>query len=53
MDVNMTRQVYGDGSVGGPYQAGESVMQEVFQAALGDIINLLKFDDFPLTELPG
>jgi len=53
MDVNMTRQVYGDGSVGGPYQAGESVMHEVFQAALGDIINLLKFDDFPLTELPG
>jgi len=53
MDAKMTRQVYGDGSVGGPYQAGESVMHEVFQAALGDIIDLLKFDDFPLTELPG
>jgi creatinine amidohydrolase len=38
------RQVYGDGSFGGPYQAAPEVMDEIFQAALADVLQLLKFE---------
>lgn len=38
------RQAYGDGSFGGPYLADEAVQQEIFDAALGDILQLLKFE---------
>lgn len=44
MNAEQARQVYGDGSFGGPYQASESVMQNIFQAALDDILQLLKFE---------
>ena len=44
MNAGQTRQVYGDGSFGGPYQASESVMENIFQAALDDILQLLKFE---------
>ncbi len=44
MDAETTRQVYGDGSFGGQYRADETVMQELFQAALEDILRLLKFE---------
>ncbi len=44
MNADQARQVYGDGSFGGPYQASELVMQKIFQAALDDILQLLKFD---------
>ncbi len=43
MDSRTARQVYGDGSFGGAYIAGETVMQEVFAAALGDVLQLLEF----------
>lgn len=39
------RQVYGDGSFGGPYQVEDAVYQEMFQAALEDVLQLLEFDD--------
>lgn len=39
-----TRQVYGDGSFGGAYQAGEEVMQNLFEAALQDVLQLLRFE---------
>lgn len=38
------RQKLGDGVYGGPYKASDEVMQEVFTAALQDVLNLLKFD---------
>jgi len=38
------RQVYGDGSFGGPYQASPEVMQEIFAASLADVLQLLKFE---------
>jgi len=38
------RQVYGDGVFGGPYQAEAAILQEVFDAALQDILVLLKFE---------
>ena len=44
MDAERTRQVYGDGSFGGPHRAGDEVMHEVFAAALQDILQLLAFD---------
>jgi creatinine amidohydrolase len=38
------RQVYEDGSFGGPYQAGPDVMEELFSAALQDVLQLLRFE---------
>jgi creatinine amidohydrolase len=44
MDAATARAVYGDGSFGGPYQASEEVMHELFAATLNDILQLLKFE---------
>ena len=38
------RQVYGDGSFGGFYQASPDVMEELFAAALQDVLQLLRFE---------
>ena len=45
MDAKTAREVYGDGSFGGPYKASEEVMHELFAAALEDILMLLKFEE--------
>jgi len=45
MDAQTARQVYGDGSFGGPYVASEQIMHELFAAALNDILLLLKFGE--------
>jgi len=37
-----TRALYGDGMFGGPYQASDEIMAEVFQAALDDVLHLLE-----------
>ena len=44
MGAAEARQVYGDGSFGGYYQADEAVMAALFNAALQDVLQLLKFD---------
>lgn len=44
LDSKTARQVYGDGSFGGPYRASDEVMHELFAAALADIVQLLEFD---------
>jgi creatinine amidohydrolase len=44
MNAAQARVVYGDGSFGGPYEAELAVMDEIFQAALEDILHLLSFD---------
>jgi creatinine amidohydrolase len=44
MNAAQARQVYGDGSFGGPYQAPKDVMQLLFDTALNDVLQLLKFD---------
>ena len=44
MNAETARQVYGDGSFGGPYSAPEPVMEEIFRTALEDILQLLKFE---------
>ena len=37
------RQVYGDGSFGGPYQVDGKIMHEIFSACLGDVLQMLEF----------
>ncbi len=44
MGAKQAREVYGDGSFGGPYQASEEIMHEMYTAALEDILQLLKFE---------
>ncbi len=44
MDAQTARRVYGDGSFGGPYRAGEEVMNEMFTSCLQDVLQLLGFD---------
>lgn len=44
MNAAEARQVYGDGSFGGYYWASDEVMEELFRAALADILQLLKFE---------
>jgi creatinine amidohydrolase len=39
------RRVYGDGVFGGPYSAPQSIMDEIFAAALQDVLQLLKFEE--------
>lgn len=41
---NEARQVYGDGSFGGPYEVEPQIMDEIFSAALQDILVLLRFE---------
>lgn len=38
------RRIYGDGSFGGDYEASAEVMIEIFDAALKDILELLRFE---------
>jgi creatinine amidohydrolase len=44
MDAQTARDIYGDGSFGGRYLVLPEIMQEVFDAALQDILQLLKFE---------
>lgn len=43
MDARTTREVYADGSFGGPYSVSAGIMQEIFAASLEDVLQLLKF----------
>lgn len=43
LNADEARQAYGDGVFGGPYQVEEAVMQEVFDAALKDVLFELDF----------
>jgi creatinine amidohydrolase len=44
MNAKQTREVYGDGSFGGAYRVSQDVMNEIFEAARADILQLLRFD---------
>jgi creatinine amidohydrolase len=44
MGAPVVREVYGDGSFGGPYRAPDEIMQEIFEAALADVLHLLEFE---------
>jgi len=47
LDAASTRQVCGDGSFGGPYRVADDLMQELFTAALEDVLRLLEFETLP------
>ena len=38
------RQVYGDGSFGGPYEIDASIMTEIFEVALKDVLQIIRFE---------
>jgi creatinine amidohydrolase len=42
-NAEQVRKLFGDGSFGGPYQADEAIMDEIFQACLADVLDILKF----------
>jgi creatinine amidohydrolase len=44
LGADEARQVYGDGSFGGSYQASEAIMDELFEAILQDVVTLLRFE---------
>ena len=44
VSADEAREVYGDGSFGGVYEVGSEIMAEVFDAALSDVVQLLKFE---------
>lgn len=43
MDAKNARQIYGDGSFGGYYKVSDKIMDEIFEATLKDILQLLMF----------
>ncbi len=44
LGADEARQAYGDGSFGGPYQADQVIMDELFEVVLQDILTLLRFE---------
>lgn len=42
--ANYARQLYGDGMFGGLYEVEHAIMEDIFDAALQDILQLLKFE---------
>jgi len=44
LDPQTTREVYGDGSFGGPYRVSQAIMDEMFAACLADVLQMLKFE---------
>ena len=43
INASQFRKFYGDGVFGGPYQANEAIMDEIFNTATKDVIKLLDF----------
>ena len=44
VNAEIARELYQDGVFGGPYQVDDKIMEEVFAAALEDILQLLNFE---------
>jgi creatinine amidohydrolase len=44
LDANTARSVYGDGSFGGEYRVDETIMHEIMEAALQDLLVILRFE---------
>lgn len=44
LEKTATREKYGDGSFGGPYKVDPNIMDEIFNACLSDILDLLQFE---------
>jgi creatinine amidohydrolase len=46
LGAEAARETYGDGVFGGKYQVEDSIMQEIFNSVLMDVIHLLNFDNY-------
>jgi creatinine amidohydrolase len=44
LSAEQTRRVYGDGVFGGAYQANKGIMDQIFNMAVEDVLQLLKFE---------
>jgi creatinine amidohydrolase len=44
LDAKTAREVYGDGSFGGLYRTDDTIMDELFEACLQDILQILQFE---------
>jgi creatinine amidohydrolase len=44
LGAKQARLVYGDGNFGGPYSVDQAIMDEIFSAALADVLQLLRFE---------
>jgi creatinine amidohydrolase len=44
VNARQARQLYQNGVFGGPYQVDDAILSEIFNAALEDILQLLKFE---------
>jgi|CXWL01.1.fsa_nt_gi creatinine amidohydrolase len=44
LNADETRALYGDGVFGGPYSADDALMQRIFDAAVADIVEKLRFE---------
>lgn len=44
VNASKARELYQDGVFGGPYQVEDAIMSEIFNAALEDILQLLRFE---------
>jgi creatinine amidohydrolase len=44
MESKQARQLYGDGVFGGPYQVSDTILAEIFDVALQDVLQLLYFE---------
>ncbi len=44
VNSKIARELYQDGVFGGPYQVDDTIMAEIFAAALEDILQLIKFE---------
>jgi creatinine amidohydrolase len=44
LSADETRALYGDGVFGGPYSAGEDVMQRMFDACVASVVERLRFE---------
>jgi creatinine amidohydrolase len=45
LGAQKARQVYGDGVFGGKYQVEEEIMDEIFETAVADVVELLMFHE--------
>ena len=45
LNAQEARQVYGNGVFGGKYQVVDEIMDEIFSAAVADVVELLKFNE--------
>jgi creatinine amidohydrolase len=44
LNASETRKLFGDGSFGGAYYVDPAIMNEIFEAALADVLHLLEFN---------